>query len=79
MYAAVAMEVRREKAIRDGLQGGEPVISMKEVLQQIKMTRYYTYFRDAQVETVEHFNRKTDQEVNFRSSREVMIHESTGV
>jgi hypothetical protein len=55
--------VRREKAIRDGLLGGEPVISMKEVLQQIKMTRYYTYFRDAQVETVEHYARKTDQEV----------------
>jgi hypothetical protein len=55
--------VRREKAIRDGMQGGEPVISMKEVLSQIKMTRYYPYFRDAQVETVEHFARKTDQEV----------------
>jgi hypothetical protein len=58
-----AVAARREKAIRDGLAGGEPVVSMKEVLGQLKLSRYYPYFRDAQVETVEHFNRKTDQEV----------------
>jgi len=57
------LQARKEAKINDALKKGEPQISMKQVLADCRMSKYYPYFRDSGVDCVEHYARKSDAEV----------------
>merc|ERR1719271_2165310 len=57
------LQARKEQKISEALKRGEPQVSMKQVLADCRMSKYYPYFRDSGVDCVEHYARKSDAEV----------------